>query len=180
MAASSGTNNAGPKNYSRQAKAFQFLTFNQERLWNRVEKSGTCWNWTGPLNRCGYGWLRSNGTPILAHRAAYLLGTGYLFLPMYVCHHCDNPKCCNPDHLFSGWQSDNMRDMAEKGRRKGIGMAEQNGRAKLKWSDIDQIKKARSLGDTIRKIAIAHNVGETTIARVLNGENWNESQRNDC
>lgn len=87
----------------------------------RKEPSG-CWVWTGYCGSFGYGMLymgpKPNGKPKNrnAHRAMYIAIHGPLLRSQFVCHRCDNPPCCNPDHLFIGSLADNNRDMAAKGR----------------------------------------------------------------
>jgi hypothetical protein len=72
-----------------------------------------CWLWTGTRTGGGYGkWLGQR-----AHRFAYSAAKGAIPAGMFVCHACDNPLCVNPDHLWLGSHSDNMRDMDRKGRR---------------------------------------------------------------
>jgi hypothetical protein len=83
------------------------------------EPNSGCWIWTGWVNRAGYGYININGRherDTEAHRAAWLLFRGPIPEGMYVCHKCDIPSCVNPDHLFLGTQTDNMRDASAKGR----------------------------------------------------------------
>ncbi len=91
------------------------------RFMRKVEKDSVseCWNWTAFRGKDGYGSFgvgpRSEGIE-LAHRWSYAHHVGPIPDGLYVLHHCDNPSCVNPDHLFVGTQADNVHDMWAKGR----------------------------------------------------------------
>jgi uncharacterized protein YozE (UPF0346 family) len=79
-----------------------------------------CKEWTGTINQWGYGTDYSHhSSSNLAHRIAYEETYGPIPKGMNVCHHCDNPPCVEPLHLFLGTQADNLRDMVAKGRHGG-------------------------------------------------------------
>lgn len=82
-----------------------------------IEPNSGCWLWTRSLGMNGYGSISSgSGEKLLAHRVSYELHIGELTDGAFVCHHCDNPPCVNPHHLFLGSPQDNMDDMWSKGR----------------------------------------------------------------
>lgn len=89
-------------------------------FWSKVAKRDDCWEWQGHRDPRGYGRLSRHGvksTPILAHRYSWYLTTGQMpSSGQYVCHHCDNPPCVNPAHLFLGAAKDNNDDKLAKGR----------------------------------------------------------------
>lgn len=91
------------------------------RFWPKVEKTETCWNWTGSLNPKGYGQIALKNYPLLAHRVSYALHHGEPGA-MCVLHRCDNRRCVNPDHLSLGTVRDNNQDMLTKGRARGGSM----------------------------------------------------------
>ena len=80
-----------------------------------------CWEWTGSrIGQSGYGRFCEhghNGKQGYAHRAAYEMFRGPIPKGMHVCHACDNPPCCNPDHLWLGTAAENVKDAQNKGRR---------------------------------------------------------------
>ncbi len=74
-----------------------------------------CWPWIGSTNRRGYGWWSGDGDRGLAHRVALSRAQNPPSSEMLACHHCDNPPCCNPGHLYWGTAADNARDASERG-----------------------------------------------------------------
>ena len=93
-----------------------FIDNNFNVFWNSlVKKDSGCWEWS-KSTRSGYGQVRWNGKLIFAHRLSYFIVNGEIPKGLFVCHKCDNPSCCNPDHLFLGTHIDNMMDMRTKGR----------------------------------------------------------------
>jgi hypothetical protein len=81
----------------------------------KIEETG-CVVWSGYRDRDGYGQVRFKGKQCRAHRVAYEQFYGCAPEAKLVCHHCDNPSCLNPEHLFLGSASDNMMDAVIKGR----------------------------------------------------------------
>jgi hypothetical protein len=87
-----------------------------DRFWKKVQKTDSCWVWIGGLSH-SYGWMGINSRHVLAHRISWELHNGPIPDGLYVCHHCDNPPCVRPDHLFLGTHDDNMNDKISKGRQ---------------------------------------------------------------
>lgn len=81
---------------------------------------GPCILWEGATNKKGYGIRRVKIDGIwefwLAHRHAWFCHYGFIDKDLFICHHCDNPRCINVNHLFAGTTTDNQRDSSLKGR----------------------------------------------------------------
>ena len=97
-----------------------------ERFFQKVNKSGNdkypdCWIWDGGRTSKNYGSFKyyQDRPAIGAHVASHLFHIGEVPKGMIVCHHCDNPPCVNPEHLFLDTNSGNMKDMMKKGRNGG-------------------------------------------------------------
>lgn len=91
-----------------------------ERFWRKVDKSGECWVWTGCRHVAGYGRFNTQDAQwsgvVYAHRMAWELTHGPIPPGLHVLHRCDNPPCCNPEHLWLGTNADNHADKVQKGR----------------------------------------------------------------
>jgi len=91
------------------------MTVADRLLSGLVRMPNGCLEWTGCTSH-GYGLIGVNGNQVQAHRVAWELANGPIPAGMEVCHKCDRPPCCDPEHLFIGTHTDNMADMAAKGR----------------------------------------------------------------
>jgi len=142
------------------------------RFWEKVKirEHEQCWNWVAH-KRNGYGmfqiWNRSHS----AHRLCWIMEFGPIPDGLCVLHSCDNPSCCNPEHLFLGTHTDNMRDASRKGKfhRKG----ELNGRAKLTEREVATIRNLHGKGGlTPTVLAKAFGVTRPAISQILRREHW--------
>lgn len=128
---------------------------------NKV-KSG-CWNWTGPKISKGYGRISFQNEHLIAHRLVYILLKGEIPKGMNLCHTCDNPECCNPDHMFIGTQKDNMIDCLKKNR---------SASAKLKYEEVKAIRSLTKIGIDSKQLALLYGVSNKQIKRIIKGTAW--------
>jgi hypothetical protein len=139
---------------------------------------GKCWLWTLYCIPDGYGLIQGRMAEVLdrlAHRAAWILAFDEIAEGLSVCHHCDNPPCCRPSHLFLGTQADNNRDAAQKGRTRTapqFGKQNPRGSKKLSEDQVRAIRQARENGQTKPDIASDFGVSLRCIEKILYGQTW--------
>jgi DNA-binding XRE family transcriptional regulator len=138
------------------------------RFWDKVEKSDGCHHYLGYKNQNGYGWVARRGTQMHAHRWAWILTYGEIPEGLGVLHKCDNPLCCNPEHLFLGTHKENMDDRDAKGRQPSA-RGEKNHLAKL---NITLVKEIRSSTKSAKELASLMGVSKQTIWHIRAGRTW--------
>jgi HNH endonuclease len=172
----------------RKQKPFRTINFeltpsDLSRFWAKVDKTpghgpkGECWIWTAAtIKSNGYGvfGLHPHYSAFLAHRVSWFIAHGSLPTDRLILHHCDNPPCIRPEHLFEGDQSDNMRDCAAKNRTGTNGLyGEMQGFHKLTEREVLEIRalhedKNRTYAATARQYGV--NAG--TISQVVRRLRW--------
>lgn len=156
------------------------------RFWLRVDKSGPngCWLWMGHRQKSGHGRFKMNHGRVLAHRFSWELHHGPIPAGLFVCHHCDNPCCVNPAHLFLGTAADNVADCVRKGRHahgdthpsrtrpECLKRGSEHHYAKLKEADVLDIRSLSAEGMSRAEIARRFGVTHDAIARIVKRETW--------
>lgn len=145
------------------------------RFWSKVKKAegSGCWEWqAGKTN--GYGEFKVRGRDHSAHRFAYQITYGAIPDGFCVCHHCDNPLCVRPDHLFLGTIADNNHDASKKGRNLGCGPARGHGsKTKLTRQAVKEIRDIYSTKHiSQRALAKRYGVRQSTIWAILHCRTW--------
>jgi hypothetical protein len=160
------------------------------RFMAKVEKSESgCWNWIGGKDKKGYGKFsigrshNPDGTRrnsmVTATRVVYELLVGPIpdtqgFHGTCVLHHCDNPSCVNPEHLFLGSNSDNVHDMDVKNRRVNAQLkGSAHHASKLTEEAVYEIAKRIKAGESQVGIAKEFGVIPATINHIKKGRLWN-------
>ena len=154
----------------------ELRTSDYDKFWGNVKKSNGCWIWTGCVDDRGYGRFCLNGKGERAHRVAYTISVGKIKEGLCVCHHCDNPICVNPDHLFTGTHAMNMQDKINKGRSNSP-IGEAHGSSKLSTDEVKEIKlHLKNGGITQAKLAEMYGISDSGISEINTGKRWSHVQ----
>jgi hypothetical protein len=152
------------------------------RFWCKVNVRGPdeCWPWLGGKAHKGYGYFfirnsherHSNGKLKTmnrhAHRVSYEIAKGDT-LGLDVLHSCDNPPCCNPDHLWPGTALDNMQDKARKGRQT---RGATHPCTKLTEAEVIEVRRLIANGGRNIDIGAQFGVERATISCIRSGKTW--------
>lgn len=147
----------------------------EERFWSQVDKRGPdeCWIWTGSPVGNGYGYFTmGRGHRVYAHRFSYERANGPVPSGLDVLHKCDNPPCVNPNHLYAGTPTENVRDCREHNRLNPP-RGSRSGTARLTEELVIEIRHAHECGQSSASLARQYGVGESTIGNIVNRKTWN-------
>jgi hypothetical protein len=139
-----------------------------------IQQSNGCWHFIGAKDADGYGAFWFQGKTKGAHQfSARYLGNMVLQPGDHVCHHCDNPPCCNPDHLFVGSTQQNTKDRDLKNRTaKGINV----GTSKLTEQQVEYIRQrydaVKGRRGILTELANEFNVTVTPIWSICHRKGW--------
>ena len=153
--------------YNQGMKPQRKLTFEIDvtDFWTHVKKNlvSGCWEWQGAKGR-GYGHFK--GHP--AHRVSWKIHKDQDPQGFYVLHTCDNRCCVNPNHLYLGTQSDNMRDMWQRERRKY-----NNGTAKHGWETVTVIRDLYATGRySFAQLGREFKMNRSLVYKIVNNHIW--------
>ena len=139
-----------------------------------VDFKTSCWNWVKCLLPNGYGRIFIKGETKGVHRVSYEEFNGPIPKGMFVCHHCDNPGCVKPSHLFIGTQSDNLKDAFGKGRLTPPCIrGEAHVSSKLVENDVHEIRRLYATGRVTQAVlGKMWRISEVMAGKIVNRRKW--------
>lgn len=183
------------------------MTWSRDRFEAKIDirTHEECWEWQGSRDEGRYGRLFWNGKSTRAHRVALEIELGRpLGLRMEAAHKCDNPPCCNPQHLWEATHQENMLDSHAKERSHTViqtqdALAKQrrntprgeghwmkkkearlahlgsaNANSKLTWGQVREIRSLRAEGKLLREIAPLFGISLVLVSQIVRGLIWDE------
>jgi HNH endonuclease len=142
-----------------------------ERFNLSCRKGRGCWQWIGAKSSSGYGHIRWHGKLFQAHRISKMLFDGFdIGSDGLVLHHCDNPLCVRPSHLFVGTASDNIRDAFKKKRIRRYG--EYNSQSKLTDHEVRLARVLYSQGEKCSALSRRFHISYPVMNKVVLGKRW--------
>ena len=140
------------------------------RFWSKVDPAPIqcCWEWRACKTPDGYGRFHLNNQILYAHRVAYQLAKSEIPEGLIVRHTCDNPACCNPDHLILGTQVDNMADKINR-QRCNPPKGEQHYNSKLTAEQAIEVYNSPLTQDEIAKL---YNIDQSIVSRIKHKDTW--------
>lgn len=133
-----------------------------------VRAENGCLEWQG-ATRLGYGRIGAFGRVVSAHRLAWELVRGLLTKDEILCHRCDNPRCCDVEHLFIGSKADNAADMVKKNRQ---AKGEKASRHKLTAIQVYEIRRRHAAGEMQARLAEEFGFSDRGMSSVIRGITW--------
>jgi hypothetical protein len=132
----------------------------EEEFWEWVDIRGDddCWEWKRSRFPDGYGQVNHT----VAHRIAWEMTNGPIPEGLWVLHKCDNPPCCNPNHLFLGTVKDNVHDAMRKGRMLNEERRKHIAKCRRECVTSDEARKNMSLVQIGNKNALGWHHTNTT------------------
>lgn len=153
----------------------------EDRFWEKVNKTETCWLWTGSIRGGGYGKFSVDKKMVGVHRFSWILHYGSIpavpdtdYRGTCVLHKCDVPSCVRPDHLFLGSNLDNVRDRDLKGRAGGGSLpGEKQAQSKLNTAQVLEIRTCYKTGlYTQKDLSRTFGVSQPVISLIINRKDW--------
>ena len=147
-----------------------------QQIFEKVTVPDGCWEWQGAKSTFGHGRVKQGGKLLSPHRVVFEAFNGPLAEGELVLHRCDNPACVNPQHLFKGSHSDNMKDCVAKGRLSSqidpsFTQGERRKTSKLTDGAVREIRRSAGIVP-IKQMAQQFGVHRSIIQKVIKRQRW--------